>query len=520
MNGLMGLRVVIVGAGFGGLSAAAHLRRMGAQVTVVERASRVGGKAAHLEKDGFVFDTGPTLLTMPAYVDEAFRAAGTSLNEAHRVTRLDPVARYVFDNGKSFSVRADIEATQHAIANVFPEDAKAWPRFLAECKEIWEAAGEPYLEAPFDGMFGFSQRVLRRGAKAVKLGMGLGTLDEFARRHFRTKEMIGFVGRFATYAGASPYQASAAFAMIPWLEMAEGAHYPEGGMHALAESLARAVRSRGVEILLSTNVREILVDGQGNASGILTTNPARPKIDADVVLANVDPLTVVRDLLPEPLRKKAGLPALAQRTPSLSGFAWVFGVEGPLPDDAHHSVLFPADYPAEFRAIFQENTVCADPTVYVSVPTLQDSARAPKGGHAVFTLVNAPASAESVDWSREAQRLRSIVLARLEKSFVPNLAPRIRSEAWVTPAEIAATGSVGGAIYGAAPHGPMAPFERPNHRVKGVSGLYFVGGATHPGGGVPLVIRGGRFLAEIVHGDVKARKIRPRSSVELAGGAP
>jgi RNA polymerase sigma factor (sigma-70 family) len=187
MKQLSGTRVVVVGAGFGGLAAAAYLRRAGAEVTVVERAHHVGGKAAKLERDGFVFDAGPTLLTMPDVMRDVFRAVGADLDHVAPLERLAPIARYVFASGKELVVHADSARTKASIAAISQRDAARWDAFLAACKDVWEVAGEPFLEAPFDGLLGFTQRALAQGPRAMKLGMSLGTLDARSREVVRLK---------------------------------------------------------------------------------------------------------------------------------------------------------------------------------------------------------------------------------------------------------------------------------------------------------------------------------------------
>ncbi len=494
----MSRRAIVVGAGFGGLSAAAHLVAAGWSVTVVERAAHPGGKAARRVERGFTFDTGPTLLTMPEEVDLAFRAAGTSLAAEVSLSRLDPVARYLFASGHELVVRADHERTKADIARFSPTDAAAWDGFFAECKEMWEVAGEPYLSAPFNGLVDYAQRALRGGSRALKVGLALGTLSELAERWFESPEMRMFVGRFATYAGGDPARSSGALAMIPYLEIAQGAFYPRGGIQHLAEVLAQALARRGVRFVYGADVREVVVGEGGRATGVALAGEVLP---ADVVVVNADPLVAARTLFPGSAGAARFSDALSTRTPSLSGVAFGFGVEGDVPAVAHHNVLFPADYAAEHHAIFDRGELPADPTIYVSIPTHGDPARAPAGHHVLFCLVNAPAdeqlSASAID------ALRAQVIQRIERTLVPELGARIRAEIVVGPRDIARTGAAQGAIYGAAPHGATATFERPKHRAEFARGVYFVSGATHPGGGVPMVIKGGRFVADLVAEDTK-----------------
>ena len=507
---LAGQRALVVGGGFGGLAAAAHLARRGAKVTVLEQAAEVGGKAGFLEEGGFSFDTGPTLLTMPDIVRETFAAAGTRFDDVVRLVSLDPVCRYLLPDGRGFFMHRDHGATERSLAEVLPEDARRWRAFFEECRSIWEVVGEVYLGAPYDGAVGFAQRLLKQGPRAFKLGTGFSTLDDLGRRAFASDAMRAVVGRFATYAGGDPARTSAAFAMVLYVEVAFGAHYPMGGMNALARALGRAVENAGVVIRRGARVTGLTFDGSGRATGARFESRAGAatvveSIPADLVVCDVDPRTVAERLVPEGMRT-AALRGHEGRTPSLSGFAGVFGVEGEMPRAAHHNVLFPARYDAEFEAIFQRGKVADDPTVYVSIPSVTDPGRAPEGCHSVFCLVNAPATAAKDNWEVEAQRLRGVVAARLERHFAPGFAQRIRAERFVSPVDIARTGAAGGAIYGAAPHGPFGPFERPRNRADYAQGLYFVGGATHPGGGVPIVMRGGRFVADLAEQDAARRR--------------
>ncbi len=492
MRSMTPQRVVVVGAGFGGLSAAAHLHAAGYAVTVVEKAPWVGGKAARLEQGGYTFDTGPTLLTMPDVVDEAFRAAGSSLAANVSLTRLEPVARYLFANGGELVVSGDHAKTKAQIARISTRDAAAWDGFIAECKEIWEIAGEPYLEAPFDGALGYTQRALRRGPRALRMGLALGTLDDLARRWFESAEMRMFVGRFATYAGGDPARSTGAFGMIPYLEIERGAFYPAGGMHRLAQALADVLERAGVRFVLGQGVREVLLDERGRAIGVATE---RERHLADVVVVNADPLTAAERLFPRSRGAAAFANGLAKREPSLSGFVLGLGIEGPVPDVAHHTVLFPRDYADEFDAIFHRGEIGSDPTIYVSAP--------PGDRRALFCMVNAPALDERFDGVGEAtvRRVRDHIVAELDRRFQPGISARIRAEVVLTASDIARTGSARGAIYGAAPHGATSTFERPKHRADFAPGVYFVGGATHPGGGVPMVIRGGRFVADTIVSD-------------------
>lgn len=520
------LRVAVVGAGMGGLSAAAHLVRAGCEVTVFEASSEVGGKAGFVSREGFVFDTGPTLLTMPDVVRRAFEAAGGDLDRDVGTMPIAPLTRYFFaprrptEGPRAVDVELDLERTRRNIERVFPGEGAGYARFLAHAARVWGFAGTPFLEAPFDGVADLAKRILSRGLAGLRDGASLGTLEGEARKHFATDEMRALALRFATYVGADPARASGAFAMIAHLELTEGAVHPRGGMGAIPRALARRLRERGVRIRTGAPVREVVTergrDGRPIVRGVRIDGEGVAPFDA--VVFNVDPQTAYERMVSSEVARRAPLASLRDRELSLSGYALLLGVDGPVAPLAHHTIYFPTDYAAEFRAVFGGARVPDEPTVYVCAPSLTEPGRAPDGSHALFVLVNAPPTgADAAAWSGDTcAAIDRVVLRRLDE-IVPGLSSRVRVRERVTPRDIAALGSPGGAIYGQAPHGAMAPFQRPRQRCPVIEGAYFVGGSVNPGGGIPLVTLGGEHAATLLVADRGALIAkRPAASISLA----
>jgi phytoene desaturase len=361
-----------------------------------------------------------------------------------------------------------------------PSERRGVHGFYEESAAIWRAAGEPYLEAPFEGMAGFMARVAKRGIGAVMAGMKLSTLHDLAVRHFKTEHMQQYVGRFATYAGASPYQASAAFALIPHIEHAYGVHHARGGVGALVEALGRAVQRLGVTVHLNTRARF------ERKAGGYRVGPQGDAEPYDSVVVNADPLESLHRA-DEPL--------------ALSGFVLLMEVDG-RPRLPHHTVLFGGDYRREFEELFN-GQLASDPTVYFCNPSATDATMAPRGRTGLFVMLNAPplpmgpAEAERAAraWELGAERAKAQMFEKLYQHF-PELRGRTRVIGQRTPVDLAAQGAPGGSIYGFLPHGKFGPFRRP--RIRGCTpGLFFAGGGTHPGGGVPLVMLSGRFAAEL-----------------------
>ncbi len=462
-------RAAVIGGGIGGLVAAGVLARAGVRVTLFEATDVLGGKARRIRREGLTLDTGPTLLTMPDVVADTFAAVGASdlLPALHEPSSQ---CAYHFADGRRFTAHRDLARMADEAESLEAGGAAALRAFHADARAIYAAAGAPYLEAPFEGMAAFLGRVARRGPGAVLRGMGMGTLAGLAARRFRGAPLRQFVGRFATYVGAAPEQVSAAFALIPHLEQARGVHHPAGGMGAVVDGLVAALGRHGVEVHTSAPSRWT---ARGDR---FLAGPAGGEIEADVVVVNADPL------------------GPSARGPlALSGYVLLLDVPRRLPLP-HHSVVFSADYAREFRQLLA-GQVADDPTVYVCHPAATDPSMAPAGRSGLFVMANAAPLAPGASGWPEVERVRAACLARVER-----LVSGIAGEAAVigerTPADFAREGAPRGSLYGFLPRGRFGPFRRPP--MRGVpAGVFYAGGGTHPGGGVPMVMLSGRWAAQM-----------------------
>jgi len=464
-------RVVVIGAGVGGLSAAIRLAAAGHAVTVLEQAAAPGGKCGRVERDGFAWDSGPSLLTMPWVFEELFAETGAPLGEEVELLRVEPVTRYRFADGSGFDLSADLPRAMAALEAWSPGAGADWARFLGTCAGMWRAS-LPFLTGP-------APWPPRRDAPPAPGDLlrvkPWWTLRQLARAHARDPRLRMVIERFATYAGADPRRAPAALAVAGFVEHAFGAWHPRGGLYALVEAMARRLEALGGQLRTGTAAARVDVRG-GRVRGVET---AAGMIEADVVLANVDADGAL-------LRR-----GRERRAPerSLSGLALMLGLRGRTEETAHHAITFPADYDAEFDDVFVHRRPVRKPTLYVSAPSATDPGESPPGAESWFVLVNAPAVGDAADWSGYEERL----IDRL------GVRDRIVARARRTPGDLEReTGAAGGAIYGRAPHGRLGTLRRPPNAVRGVRGLWRVGGTTHPGGGLPLVALSGKIVAEQV----------------------
>ena len=445
-------------------------------MTVIEQGAGGGGKAGRWESDGFVFDTGPSLLTMPWVFEELFADTGAPLSDAVELVRVEPVTRYRFADGSQVELSAELPAAVEALEAWSPGAGADWARFMDTCASMW-GASQPFLSGPPPWPprrpAAGSARPDPRDFLRVRPWHTLRTL---VRSHTCDARLRMILERFATYAGADPRRAPAALAVAGYVEHAFGAWHVRGGIHRLVLALRDRLLALGGELRCEQRVDALLLEGRRVRGVSTAVGPA----EADAVVWSGDALVLDRLL---------GRPTQPEPERSLSGFALMLGLRGRSGDLAHHTITFPADYDAEFDDVFVARRLVRDPTLYVSASCATDPAEAPVGAENWFVLVNAPADAPQA----EADAYEQLLVDRL------GVRERIVTSARRTPADLEReTGAARGAIYGAAPHGRLGTLGRPGPVVRGVGGLYRAGGTAHPGGGLPLVALGGRAVARLI----------------------
>jgi phytoene desaturase len=469
-------RVAVIGGGIGGLAAAGVLARSGCEVVLYEATGAVGGKAGSVRCGGLKLDTGPTLLTLPQVVRGLFDSLGAG-ELLPRLIELDEQCRYHFPGGQRLSTYRDVERTAAEVARELGEGEAAGIRaFYRDAERLWDAAGAPYLMAPYRGALALLGQVLRRSASPAMARLALSTVAGMAERHFRSEELRAFAGRFATYAGASPWDASAVLGVIPHVERAFGVHHVEGGMGALVAALEQAVRGAGVRIDLGRRA-----GWRRSGDGGWTVGPQGAEERFDAAVINADPLAALG-------REREPL--------ALSGYVLLLRADRRLALP-HHSIYFARDYRGEFRAL-SAGGIASDLTLYLCHPAASDAGAAPEGESGLYAMVNAPAfrsEEERARWPERAAALRRWTLERLRR--IPELSgARIEVLGERTPEDLARLGAPGGSIYGFLPRGSLATFLRPPQRAR-EPGLFFAGGGTHPGGGVPMVMLSGQHAAQL-----------------------
>ncbi len=479
-------QVVVVGGGVGGLAASIRLAAQGHDVTVFERNLTVGGKVATFERDGYTFDVGPSLVTLPHVLDELFRTAGTSLDEQVDLIRLDPQFRYHWRDGARLTVGDDPDDTARSFDEFHAGAGDQWRAFDARGRRIWDVADRTFFAGSMSNPLALAKR-LRSPLDLVAID-AWRTLHRAGSSYFDDPRLVQWADRYATYSGSSPYRAPATLGCIPHIEARFGCWYPIGGLDAIRQALERVALDRGVKIRTSCDVARITTR-LDVVTGIELADGAT--IDADIVIANTDAEHLYADLLQRP----TVLRRVRRAKRSTSGFVLCAGVRGVTPGIGHHSVWFSDDYRSEFAALDRWE-LAGDPTIYGCVSSVTDPTQAPDGCENWFLLVNTAAGV-TVD----GDRYGDLVLDRLASHGV-ELRDRIEFTHTMTPDDIEHRyRSPGGAIYGTSSDGRRAAFLRPSNRGVG-RGLYLVGGSSHPGGGIPLVVTSARIVADMIRNDL------------------
>lgn len=470
--------VVVIGGGVGGLAAAIRLRAAGHRVVVLERNEVPGGKLAVRERDGYLFDIGPSLVTLPYVFDELFRVAGTALADEVDLVRLDPQFEYHWRDGYRLTV-TDAGG-----------DAPGMAEWVERGRRIWEVSERTFFAGPMSGPVSLVRRL--RSPRDLTTIDALRTLHDAAAAHFDDAHLVQWADRYATYSGSSPYAAPATLGCIPGIEQQFGCWYPMGGLGTLAAAIVRVAERIGVEIRCHTEVVSITTDARigGSVDGVVLDDGTH--LDADIVVANADAHHLYRDLLPD----AKALRRVRRAEMSTSGFVLLAGARGSTPGIAHHNIWFSDDYRAEFEQLGAGQ--CADdPTIYACVSSVTDRSQAPEGCENWFLLVNTPSGVEI-----DHESMAALVLDRLASHGV-DLRDRLEFTETMTPHDLEDRyRSPGGAIYGTSSNGRRAAFVRPGNRGSR-RGLYLVGGSSHPGGGLPLVTMSGRIVADLVAADLR-----------------
>lgn len=481
---------IVVGAGIAGLAAAIRLQLAGIKTKVFEKNSYPGGKLTEFTKNGYRFDMGPSLFTMPQFVEDLFKASNKSISEYFDYDKKEVVCNYFYDDGTTFSALANKEKFAKNAAETFDVKEEQIIKYFDRSKRKYDLTHTLFLEKSIHKVSTYlSLNTLKAIVNIRSLDIST-TLHDYNKSEFSDPKLIQLFDRFATYNGSSPYKTPGIMSMIPHLEQYYGTFFPKGGMHSITESLFHLAKDIGVDFQFNQEVEKIIIKNK-TAVGIKLSDKS---ILSDVVVSNSDVVPTYGRLLKD---QKAPVKTL-QQDRSSSALIFYWGIQKEFPQLDLHNIFFSKDYQKEFDTIFNQKNVGDDVTVYVNITSKEESSDAPKGSENWFVMVNVPSNTNQ-DWDEIIERTRKNVIEKLSKILNVQLADLIDFEEILDPRKIETnTMSYQGALYGASSNEKFSAFLRHPNFSQSISNLYFCGGSVHPGGGIPLCLLSGKIVSELI----------------------
>jgi phytoene desaturase len=481
--------VIVIGAGIGGITAAIHLAKHGLHVTVLEKNSRPGGRCDRLSRDGYHFDTGPTLFVMPLLYEAEFRALGASMHEQLDLQRVDPTYQLVFDDGIQLSLTSDMQSMCEQLEIIEPGSFHGFLRYLHEGQRHYRLTLDKLVNCDFrraSDFFNLDTLALLFQLKPLinhYHNMSAYFDDPRLKSAFTFQDL---------YTGLSPFEAPATYSMMPYTELAHGVWYPRGGMYRIVESLVELASAVGVEFIYDAAVEQIDTNAT-NAHGVILANGSRLK--AEVVLANADLPYVYQNLLPQD-----GMVAkLSQKRFSCSAISYFWGMDKAYPGLAPHTLFLTDDYRENFERIDRDLGLPANPNLYIHAPARLDPSMAPRGGDTVTAVVPIGHLSEKneKDWGMLRDEARQHVFHRLRTLGISDFETHIKFEETFTPLSWRERYNlVKGSTHGLSHKLTQMAYFRPSNKHPRYQNLYFVGASTHPGTGIPTAMVSARLVSE------------------------
>lgn len=495
VEALAGPKVVVIGAGPGGLAAAMQLAYGGADVTLLERRDVVGGRTSAIEIEGFRFDCGPTFFLYPRVLEEIFRSVGRVLDDEVPLQRLDLQYRLTFGAGGQLDCSSDLQAMDAQIARFAPQDVGKLRRYMADNRVKFERF-RPILGSPFNSIWDVLRPSLLGAARHLHPWRSLGGELE---RYFSDPRLVVAFSFQAKYLGMSPFQCPSLFSILSFLEYEHGVFHPIGGCSRVSEVMADAARELGVDIRLDEPVTGMRFEGR-RVSAVSTEQAT---YEADAIVIGADFAATMQRLVPDALRRRWSDAQLRKKRFSCSTFMLYLGIDGIYDSLPHHNIHISGNYQQNLREIQQEHRLSEDPSLYVQNACVTDPSLAPPGKSTLYVLVPVSHMHENIDWSSEKTRFRELALDRLAAFGLSDVRDRIEVEQITTPSDWQdGHGIYRGATFNLAHTLGQMLHRRPRNRFEELDGVYLVGGGTHPGSGLPVIYESSRITSRLLLKDL------------------
>lgn len=486
------MKIIVIGSGFGGLSAAIRLQAQGHQVTIIEKRDKLGGRAYVYEQDGFKFDGGPTIITAPWLIDELFTLAGKKTGDYVDLVKIDPFYNIRWEDGTVFNYNDNKENLRKQIVKINPSDLNGYKKFTKELSEIYRVGFE-LIDRPFTTVWDMAKVV----PQMIKLRSDR-SVYKFASRFFKDEKLREAFSFHPLLIGGNPFTATSIYSMIHELEQKFGVWFAMGGTGALVKGFGDLFLDIGGEIFLEAEAEEIIIDDiTRQAKGVkMRTGEV---LEADTVVANSDVGWTYLNLIDSKFRKKYTDKKVKSMTYSMSLFVIYFGTDKKYENIAHHEILLANRYKGLLDEIFVDKTLADDFSLYLHRPTATDQSLAPEGCDCWYVLSPVPNLEADIDWKTQAEPYKQKIYEYLEKHYMPDLRKHIVSEHHIDPLHFEGTlNSYLGSAFSVEPTLLQSAWLRPHNLSEDISNLYFVGAGTHPGAGLPGVMSSGKIVGNMI----------------------
>ena len=481
---------IVIGSGIAGLASALRLKAKGYDVTVFEANQHAGGKLHAFDRDGFRFDYGPSLFTMPHFVDELFELFGENPRDHFNYTKKASICSYFWEDGDRFVASAEKNQFIEEAATQFGEPRENLERYLKNSEKKYDLTSTLFLEKSLHKASTYLSKDALKSVLSIgslHLNKSLNSVNE---HYFSNPKLTQLFNRYATYNGSNPYVTPGIMSLIPQLEMRFGTYYPRGGMHEISQSLYRFATAKGIEFCFNAKVEEV-VEEHGHVSGVKLQHQFHP---ADLVICNMDIFSAYRSILKN--AKKPTRVLKQERSSSALIFYW--GIQKSFPQLDLHNIFFSSDYEQEFKAIFEDHTLIDDPTIYINITSKEEPSHAAENGENWFVMINTPSN-KGQDWDDLRQKAKSAILKKLSRILKTNIEALIVTEEIVDPVTIERDSlSHEGSLYGTSSNSKFAAFLRHPNFSSTIKDLFFCGGSAHPGGGIPLCLLSAKIVSDLI----------------------
>lgn len=484
------MKIAIVGAGIAGLAAAARLQHAGHQVDVFENQLYAGGKLTQKMVGNYRFDAGPSIFTMPQYVDEVFTTCGKNPKDYFNYDYVDAVCNYFWEDGTELTTYADIDKFAKEVEEKLKVDSQPVRKMVSKNQFKFETVGDLFIRKSLHQLKTYlSINTLRAIFRTPRLQL-FQSMNQVNSKTLNHPKLVQMFNRFATYNGSNPYEASSILNLIGHLEMGLGIALPKGGMHDISQSVYQLAQDLGVQFHFGQKVDEILVKNK-KIKGIRI---GEQQMDYDTVVCNMDVYFAYNQLLP----KETQPTKVLNQPRSSSGIVFYWGIKKEFPQLILHNALMTKDSKKEFDCIFNKKTITDDPTIYINITSKHCKEDAPKGCENWFTMINVP-HMEGQNWDELIAHARQVIIAKINRTLNTNIGEYIEAEEIFEPRIIQSrTLSYKGSLYGISSNSRTGAFFRHANAAKRIKNLYFCGGSVHPGGGIPLCLSSAKIVAETI----------------------